>query len=235
MLNSIRSCLKQLLIEPICAICTRQIQATTAHSDLCESCRHRLGLAESSIKGLNPLRWHAASWYNPDVRRLILSLRRTQNTNALQALCTILQRDLTEQSLLVPIPGWKAQSRANPIPSLMCSCLERPALQLLQRCRPTVGQHRLNRKQRIRNQCNSFSVRRSSIQKPASGGTNPFRQKEIWLVDDILTTGATVLAAQQALQASGITVRGVLCLARTSLEVPPRDLGFLCRVDNAPG
>ena len=65
------------------------------------------------------------------------------------------------------------------------------------------------------------------------GATPP--NEEVWLVDDIVTTGATVLAAQQALLSAGIAVQGVLCLARTSRGVPPRDLRFECRVDNAPG
>ena len=155
------------------------------------------------------------------MRRLILSLRSNHNINVLQALCTILQRDLPESCILVPIPGWKARSRANPIPDLMCCCLERPAFQLLQRCRPTVGQHRLKRKQRVSNQCNSFSLSCASGRQPMPHRTNALRQKEIWLVDDIVTTGATVLAAQQTLKASGMTVKGVLCLARTSLGFHP--------------
>ena len=235
MLTSLKSCLKELLIEPSCAICKRLSTSEEQPPHLCETCRHRLGLAETAINGTSPLPWHAACWYNRDMRRLILSLRRNHNINALQALCTILQRNLPQQSLLVPIPGWKEQSRANPIPDLMCGCLDRPALQLLQRCRPTVGQHRLSRKQRVSNQRNSFSLKRSSAQQLMPHGKRDQLQEEIWLVDDILTTGATVVAAQQALQASGIAVRGVLCLARTGLRVPPRDLRFKCRADNAPG
>ena len=165
MLTSLKSCLKELLIEPNCAICKRLSFSEAQPPDLCETCRHRLGLAETAINGTSPLPWHAACWYNRDMRRLILSLRRNHNINALQALCTILQRNLPQQSLLVPIPGWKEQSRANPIPDLMCGCLDRPALQLLQRCRPTVGQHRLSRKQRVSNKRNSFSLKRSSAQQ----------------------------------------------------------------------
>ena len=71
------------------------------------------------------------------MRGLILSLRRNQNFNVLRALCTVLQLDLPRQILLVPIPGWKSKNRANPLPELMCRCLERQSLQLLQSCRPT--------------------------------------------------------------------------------------------------
>lgn len=149
------------------------------------------------------------------MRQFILSLRRNHNINALRGICAILQRDLPQQTLLAPIPGWKAKSRTNALPEMMCRCLERPVIQVLKRSRPTVGQHRLNRRQRVNNQRGSFSVQQESIQEAAHSRTNLHSQAEVWLVDDIVTTGATVMAADQALQAAGIKIRGVLCLART--------------------
>ena len=140
---------------------------------------------------------------------------------ALQAICGILQSDLPQNSLLIPIPGWKARSRSNPLPELICRCLERPTLQVLQRCRPTVGQHRLNRQQRESNQCGSFTLKQTSTQSTSHPWTCLPRQQQVWLVDDIVTTGATVLAAHQVLQASGTTIQGVLCLARTPWEFHP--------------
>ena len=221
MLTSIKSCLKQLLVEPSCAICKRQTITATDQSDLCQTCRRRLGLAETAIKGISPLPWRAASWYSGAMRQWILSLRRNQDMSSLQAICRILQCDLPQESLLIPIPGWKARSRSNPLPQLMCSCLERPTLQVLQRCRPTVGQHRLNRRQRESNQCGSFTLKQASNQSTSQHWTSLPRQQQVWLVDDIVTTGATVLAAQQVLQASGTTIQGVLCLARTPREFHP--------------
>ena len=37
----------------------------------------------------------------------------------------------------------------------------------------------------------------------------------VWLVDDILTTGSTALAARQALEEAGHHVAGLICLRRT--------------------
>ncbi|WP_114993245.1 ComF family protein [Synechococcus sp. UW179A] len=221
MLTSIKSCLKQLLIQPSCAICKRQTISETDQTDLCQTCQQRLGLAETAIKGMSPLPWRAASWYRGAMRQLILSLRRNQNVGSLQAICRMLQRDLQEETLLIPIPGWKAKSRSNPLPELMCRCLERPTLQVLERCRPTVGQHRLNRRQRESNQCGSFTLNQAWTQSKNHEWTSWPTQQEVWIVDDIVTTGATVLAAQQALQASGTTIQGVLCLARTPWEFHP--------------
>ena len=170
---------------------------------------------------MSPLPWRAASWYRGAMRQLILSLRRNPKIGSLQAICTSLQCDLPQGSLLIPIPGWKAKSRSNPLPELICRCLERPTLQLLQRCRPTVGQHRLNRRQRVSNQCGSFRLNQVSTQWTSHAWTNLRSQQQVWLVDDIVTTGATVLAAKQALQASGVSIQGVLCLARTPWELHP--------------
>ena len=77
---------------------------------------------------------------------------------------------------------------------------------LLQRTRAGVGQHRLNRQQRLVNLQGAF-------QSPASA-----EALELWLVDDILTTGATALAAREALTTAGHRVRGLICLARTPAE-----------------
>ena len=149
------------------------------------------------------------------MRRLILSLRRNHDIDSLQAICGIIECDLPRDSLLIPIPGWKAKIRSNPLPQLMCRCLKRPTLQLLQRCRPTVGQHRLNRRQRVSNQYGSFKLSKASTEWTNHPCANLRPQPQVWLVDDIVTTGATVLAAQQVLQASGVSIQGVLCLART--------------------
>ena len=40
-------------------------------------------------------------------------------------------------------------------------------------------------------------------------------KRELWLVDDILMTGETALAARNALTQAGHRVHGVICLART--------------------
>ncbi len=215
MLTSIKSCLRQLLIEPACTICKRPCISGTEQPDLCPACRRSLGLEEAWIKGQSPLPWRAASWYSGSMRQLILSLRRNHDIGCLQTICRSLQRGLPQNTLLVPIPGWKAKNRSNPLPTLICRCLERQTLPLLQRCRPTVGQHRLNREQRVNNQQGSFGLNQDSSRWTSHAWTDLHRHQQVWLVDDIVTTGATVLAAQQRLEASGITVQGVVCLART--------------------
>jgi hypothetical protein len=62
----------------------------------------------------------------------------------------------------------------------------------------------------LSNQQGAFRLQPS--QRPALAR---LKRQPIWLVDDILTTGATALAAAAALEGEGLKVMGLLCLART--------------------
>jgi orotate phosphoribosyltransferase len=59
----------------------------------------------------------------------------------------------------------------------------------------------------------------------------------VFLVDDILTTGATALHATKALQGGGWRVEGVICLARTpgSRQALSGDLRSQSRESDRPG
>ena len=79
---------------------------------------------------------------------------------------------------------------------------------LLHRTRAGLSQHHLNRSMRMHNLEGAFHAApapHTSIQSKAA----------VWLIDDILTTGVTALAAQQALDKGGHSVRGIHCLGRT--------------------
>ena len=112
---------------------------------------------------------------------------------------------LPSKAMLVPIPSWKRQ-RTNPLPHRIAMGLERPTASLLQRTRVGLSQHHLNRSQRQTNLIGAFRARPHN---PATALTS------VWLVDDILTTGATALAARQALEEAGHGVAGLICLGRT--------------------
>ena len=154
--------------------------------------------------------WCALGRYGGALRHLLLRQRPQPEPALLHALAALLHgscASAVEGTLLLPIPSWKR--RANPLPALLAEGLVRASAgrcclagALLRRNRPAVGQHHLNRRQRL---CNQQGVFHCS--SPGRGA--------IWLVDDILTTGATAGAAAAALEASGWAVQGVLCAART--------------------
>ncbi|MFM7651349.1 MAG: ComF family protein [Vulcanococcus sp.] len=177
---------------------------------LCADCQQALNLPEGGLQGDAPLLWCALGAYGSGLRRVLLRQRPRPQPALIQALAAQLHSLCSTAlpgALLVPIPSWKRAS--NPLPRLLAAGLVqsaggrcRLAEGLLQRSRPTVGQHHLNRPQRLGNQRGSFRC--------TTAGRAP-----LWLVDDILTTGATAQAAAEVLEARGWAVQGLLCLGRT--------------------
>ncbi len=111
-------------------------------------------------------------------------------------------------ALLVPIPSWKR--KPNPLPGLIAdqlACgLGLRRRDLLLRSHPVLGQHHLGRALRQANQEGSFQLRPEAWQQ---------RPAPVLLVDDILTTGATLRHAALCLEQAGWPVLGAACLART--------------------
>ena len=204
-----------LISTPRCAACGGVAPEAPAPS-LCSACVQRLNLPAGGLVGDQPLPWCALGAYGGPLRQLLLRQRPQPDPALIRALASIVlgcRADALAGSLLVPIPSWK--QRANPLPPQLAAALVahaggrcRLAPGLLLRQRAAVGQHHLNRHQRLGNQRGSFRV-------AASG------RARLWLVDDILTTGATALAAAASLQARGWAVQGLVCAARTPETSPP--------------
>ena len=193
---------------PSCPICKKVIQTHQQAEQPCRECTQKLGLTERGLRGVTPVRFNAAGWYRGELRREILRLKRHQDVSVLKAMTFALKQTLPAKAHLVPIPSWKAERRANPLPALICQSLGRTTRTLLKRCRPTVGQHHLSRHQRLVNMKSAFAIHPD--QQSCFGSPTP-----IWIVDDILTSGATAKEALRTLQNSGFEVKGLICLGRT--------------------
>lgn len=198
------------LAEPICPLC--------AGSPAGCGCLQLAELVEGGVSGAQPLPWWAAGSYAGGLRRRILQLRRRPRAEALswlaaRAICGLPR--FRRAPLLLPIPSWKRRA-ANPLPPLLAQAAAR---QLASRCwhglersRPVLGQHHLNRSLRLANQRDAFRA------LPSPPG---LRRQPLLLVDDILTTGATACQAAATLTQAGWQVVGVLCLARTPAHDRP--------------
>ena len=216
MLIPLTDCLKDLLTTACCPNCKREIERCPQQGPFCRACWQHVALPARGLHGIHPYRWTAAGWYDGELRQLILQLRRHPDTRLLCALTEGLGATLPNDAVLVPIPGWKTESRSNPLPLMICRSLQRSTRSLLKRSRPTVGQHHLNRQQRMVNQRGSFAVE-PGVPVPRSVRNPEGEALELWLVDDILTSGATAQAAMDALNDQGVKVSGVICLGRTPL------------------
>ena len=196
-----------LLIEPRCPICDGPWESPLPPEAPCSRCLDALALPSKGLKGVQPLPWCALGPYAGQLRQLLLKLRQPRQGKALAALVQLLSNSLSlpASAVLVPIPSWKRQ-RSNPLPQQIALGLGRPTAALLQRTRAGLSQHRLNKTQRQANLIGAFQARPLNKQGALSS---------VWLVDDILTTGSTALAARQALQEAGHRVAGLICLGRT--------------------
>ena len=195
---------RKLLIQPSCRLCRAPLSPSAEVDPICPPCHERYQIRYRGLHGSTPLPWHGLSVYEGAFRSLLLQLKHRPNERRLSALIGCLRATLPvlTTAVLVPIPSWKRR-RANPLPGLIASGLGRVRTDLLQRTRVSAGQHHLNRQQRLSNLSGAF---RANLHAPAM---------ELWLVDDILTTGGTALAAKQALLDGGHRVRGLICLGRT--------------------
>lgn len=218
------------LLPPACPHCRGHCGVGES---FCGACAHRLELPEGGIRGTAPLPWWAAGAYAGGLRLALLGLRQRPRPALMRALVLRIRPPLASgplRPLLVPIPSWKR--RANPLPPLLCHCLSRQlglaVAPLLLRRHPVLGQHHLGRALRFANQRGSFACRRP----PQAGEA---RRRPLLLVDDILTSGATALAAADALQQEGWRVQGLLCLARTPERRQVRDLEWVSRQGDRPG
>jgi len=218
----------ELISAPRCSVCGGEAVEAAAGADpgFCRECLAQLQLPEGGLQGDDPLLWCALAPYRGALRRLLLRQRPQPDRAVVAALATQLRHCCAEVlpgALLVPIPSWKRA--ANPLPALLAEALARAACDanpragtlvrpdLLRRSRPTLGQHHLSRALRLRNQQQAFAC-------PAAMAPPGQRPRPLWIIDDILTTGATALAAARTLQEAGHAVQGLLSLARTPLAGP---------------
>ncbi len=176
-----------------------------------------MALPERGLSGAAPLPWWCSASYRGAVRQTLLDQKCGRPDASLirvllRPLITALRDgELTSRpgaALLVPIPGWKR--KANPLPGLIADQLARELglrrSDLLERSHPVLGQHRLGRRLRQANQAGSFRLR---------AGAAGQRRRPVLLIDDILTTGATLRHAALCLEQAGWRVIGAACLART--------------------
>jgi ComF family protein len=193
---------------PFCDLCGDPVAGAVDHGFTCYSCSAetpsfdgaRSAARYDGVVGeaLRQLKYEKALWLAPDLAELL--------HNCLQA-------EFPERTfdLVVPVPLHHVRRRDrgyNQSAVLAFELGKRIGCQsmpgMLRRIRPTTTQTNLTASQRLSNVKNAFQSRRA---KWLAG-------RRVLLVDDVMTTGATVNACAKALNEGGATSVHVLTVAR---------------------
>ncbi len=194
--------------RPCCARCGLPFTIEAAPDAICGDCARVPPVFD---------RARAAFLYEGAGRELILAFKMADRSWLAPRLATWLQRAaaplLPETDLVVPVPlhRWRLLARRFNQAAVLARLMAREAdvamvPDLLVRTRRTATQTRLSRVERRRNVRGAFAVRRSRA--PLVAGRN------VLLVDDVMTTGATVSACARALRKAGAARVDVTTLAR---------------------
>lgn len=205
-----------LLLKASCPRCQRQ----TENRKLCISCRRSLALEIEGSQGQWPLPWWALGSYEGGLRHQLLQLRKQNNQQLVQALGRQLHDQIPNLGvplLVTAIPERRPRRGSMPwqLAKAIANAGGHKLIKALERRRACLGQHHLNRKQRLSNLDGVFHC-----VVPAGQQLQP-----LLLVDDILTTGATALAAMAALEKAGHGLLGLACIARTPAAKKQESVG----------
>lgn len=212
--------LLDVLLPPACPGCGREGEA------LCPGCRRSmtrrldepagmpLGLPSAQPAGIVQLEWCAA--YSGPARACVHALKYDGELRLIEPLAALMaerwRRAAVGGDVLVPVPvhAHRRRQRGFDQAELLARGVGRllglPVVAALERTERTTAQHQLGRRARAQNVGGAFLLGRSQAA----------RIEGCWavLVDDVVTTGATLAGCARALYDGGAAAVSGLALAR---------------------
>lgn len=228
------SAISSLVFPSICPSCLKSSQEDLTKFGICKDCKDSIE-TNVSITNRGSLRIFAGSKYTPNLSRIILAAKEANQTQARIFLAECLHQSLlraleeicftSETKLktvvLIPIPSRKLADRKRGfahvellVEQLMIrnKKLNFQLLNCLSHSRKISDQTSLNFNERALNMKGAFLVDQIKyLEIYPTKNSNSL----VFLVDDLVTTGATVQAANLALSTLGGRVDGVLASCAT--------------------
>lgn len=206
-----------------CAACRAQTAAREREQWRCGCCAHALTLAAERCGHCAQQapafdRTVCAAPYAPPYEQIALSLKFSHRVDAANTLGTLLgdalaRADEPALSLLIPVPlsrerlAERGYNQSALIARSLAACCQTPVdLDALRRLVHTPAAAQLDR------------AARAQALHGAFGATRRLDGLRIGLVDDVMTTGATMHAAAHALKAAGADAVVALAALRTPLD-----------------
>ncbi len=218
--------LRSLVFPELCIVCQRE------YVDVCGDC---ITSWQSSPRRftINTLQIHATVPYSNEVSSAVLKAKEDGLRSAQKLLANALTRSIISWSegvdlntcVLVPIPSSKKAIRRrggsflHPILQISTNELKRRGFRLiewkevLKHSRSVLDQSQLNFEQRKANLNNAFQLIRNDREIKA------LTNKQIILIDDVVTSGATLLSAESTLRERKMTVLGAVTACATSRQL----------------
>ncbi len=168
-----------------------------------------------------PLRVRAAALYEGSISAAIHRFKYGGRVSLARPFTTLLRQawnrypELHRAEMIVPVPLHTRQQRlrgynqAEVLAEAVSGEIGRPVLQLLARVRKTKSQTRLSRPARRHNITGAFA-----LLPEAKGNRTLLKGRSVLLVDDVCTTGNTLLACFLELRKAQMEPVGALVLAR---------------------
>ena len=215
----------------LCAGCWRGLAPIGA--PICEQCGlplgHTLAQPVCAACWLNPpplAAIRAGLHYNDISRKLILAFKHGDGLQLTPFLAALLARDFARLAsapdcLVIPVPLHRRRyfhrryNQSAELARRLCRITSagRLATGILIRHRATASQGGLSRRQRHRNLAGAFSMDDTARRQLAG--------RPVVLVDDVMTTGATLFAAARCLSAAGSGPVSALVVARVARPREP--------------
>jgi ComF family protein len=203
--------------QPICDACLPALDAR-----LDQPPGVPIGLPADLPAPLLQLEWAAA--YGGTVRRALHELKYAGERRLAVPLGGALARRWARAAaggdVLVPVPvhanrlRQRGYDQAHLLAAVAAGLLGLPLAPVLERSRSTIAQFDLDRRARAGNVAGAFGLRALPPSSARLAGPHPLAGRWVVLVDDVVTTGATLAACAEPLLAAGALGVSAVAVAR---------------------